>query len=124
MVSGMKTDMIIADLFYAIILLFSPFLFFNQCGLSITDVNIHSTRVFEGGLCSCEAKAEVLASALHDVKFLLDFSSLFFFSFIMFSLISSVNSLQAPRWKVRLCICGFRAHFLQSKGYSGYRKET
>lgn len=45
MVSGMKTDMIIADLFYAITLLFSPFLFFNQCGLSITDVNIHSTRV-------------------------------------------------------------------------------
>lgn len=79
--------------------------------------------MFEGGLCSCEAEAEVLASALHDVKFLLDFS-LFFFSFIMFSLISSVNSLQAPRRKVRLCICGFRAHFLQSKGYSNDRKET
>lgn len=37
------------------------FLFFNQCGLSRTDVNNHSTHVcvcLRGGSCSYEAKAE------------------------------------------------------------------
>lgn len=65
-------------------------------------------------------KQRVLTSVLHDVKAF----DHFHFSFVMFSLISSVNSLQAPRVTVCLCICGFRAQFLQSKGYFSDRKQT
>lgn len=122
MVSGMKTDLIIADLFYAILCITLSFfcftvLFFGQCGSSITDVNIHSTLVFLRVDCvhvKLKPRFWLLRSTMC--------RTLFFFGFIMFSPISSVNSLQASRWKT--CICEFRAHFLQSKGYSSDRKET
>lgn len=65
-------------------------------------------------------KQRVLTSVLHDVEAF----DHFHFSFVMLSLISSVYSLQAPQGKVCLCICGFRAQFLQSKGYFSDRKQT